>query len=104
MSQSKPREFWIDSLPIFNGDDIVSWKRAYTNEQDGFEKHKGNELYHVIEYSAFQKAVKSLSELRRKVEAYAEAGCIEAYAHLGESLSDVVEIAGETLKELGVLE
>ena len=68
MSEVNRREFWIDSLPIFNGDDIVSWKRAYTNEQDGFEKHKGNELYHVIEFEAYQKAVEALKVAQKENE------------------------------------
>ena len=64
MSESKAREFWIDSAPLFNGLDMYPYKKAFDNIQDAEEMIVGN-TYHVIEHSAFVRLQEELEYTKR---------------------------------------
>ena len=80
--QSKAREFWIDD--ILNVD-RPSEKTAYVHEQDTEKSDHHQKQIHVIEKSAYDKAVEALKWIK-------EEWCIEGCECK----------SCETLRELGV--
>lgn len=82
MRESKAREFWIEQWNDGNWTTSTVWKRPLI---------MGNvEQIHVIEKSAYDKAVEALKVISQYTSAYSGASSPEA------------NLAKETLRELGV--
>jgi DNA replication initiation complex subunit (GINS family) len=86
----KTREYWIC--------DRGHW---YHSKLAAYDEQSESALTHVIDYSAYAKAVEALKALHTRVEQYASSGCIEAYSADNNGLSDVMDDVQQTLKQLG---
>lgn len=90
----KPREWWICQTPGFDGD-------AYDSDPATWAEPKAvrppREKYHVIEHSAYMKAVEALKDAREGLDKF-EQDCDPAWA------SEYLTRLNATLKELGELD
>lgn len=96
-SQSKAREFWIDSAPSFNGLNMYPYKKAFENIQDAEDQIVGN-TYHVIEKSAYNKAVEALIVAQKEIQRLNVEAPLELTITTGRINLELIE----TLRELGV--
>ena len=85
MPQHKPREFWIDEG--LNGLDL-GWYKTYVSEFPRKHETSGAKIIHVIEYSAYRKAIDVLKMYRRGVN-------VSSYIKNSQLAREVLEELGE---------
>lgn len=108
-TEQTPREFWINE-PTNRSDYFETFiskvDPRQLSEDDDYMYLKDKELICLVEKSAYDKAVAALQKLLKKTINYAESGLIDNYVMEDPdemSLSDAVDLAELTLKELGEL-